>query len=462
MLRSHLLAAGGREVPFPGPADLILVNTCAVTAPALAQSRQAVRRALRGAPGAMVVVTGCGVQLDPQTFAAIPGVGHVLGNAAKERLPALLPALLRRAGTGTPGPSSSGAAEAAAAGRGGEVGPAAAAHCAGSSPAPTPVVTPSAVDWQADPTRTRFLGRAVAAHAARTRAWLKIQDGCDQACAYCIVHRLRGRPLSRPPDEVIDEARALAGAGWREIVLTGVNLGLYGREPGAPAGAVLPALIRRLARLPGLARLRLSSLEPMTIDEALIKTLAEEPKLCPSLHLALQSADDGVLRRMGRPYRAAQMRSLLQHLAARVDGLGLGVDVIAGFPGESEAAFARTLAFLEDSPVTYLHAFAYSERPGTPAATWSEVIAPAERKERVARLRELDERLRRRFQRRLAGRQGEILLESSADGGGVGYSEAFMRVFCPGATGGTGRLLCVRLTPGPDAWHMCGQPLGEE
>jgi len=393
-LRSHLLAGGAREVPYPGPADMVVVNTCAVTASAQAQSRQAVRRAGRCAPG-LLVVTGCGAQLAPHEFAALPGVGWVVGNGVKGSILDELYARLRGDGR-----------EESTARR-----------------------EPVSVSWTSDPTVSGFLRQAGPVPHRRARALLKIQDGCDLGCAYCIVPRVRGRPVSRDPEEVLAEAQRLVEAGWREIVLTGIHLGLYGQEAHPQAGAdPLVALLQRLERVPGLGRIRLSSLEPMAITDSLLDCLASTDRICSHLHVPLQSGDDEVLRRMARPYDAATFRARLERIRHALPRAGLGVDVLAGFPGESERAFAATVGLIEELPVTYLHAFAFSPRPGTRAADLVGQVEAPVRRERVRRLRALDPRLRRRFHRRLKGEPAVVLVERARDGHFEGLTGEFVRV----------------------------------
>jgi threonylcarbamoyladenosine tRNA methylthiotransferase MtaB len=346
-----------------------------------------------------VIATGCGAQLDPQIYARIAGVGYVVGNAAKSGLPDLLDQLI-------------------------------AARLSPEQARPAPGVV-----WGPDPTSPRFLDRTGPVPRRRTRALLKVQDGCDQACTYCIVGRLRGRPVSRDPQAVLGEARRLVAAGFRELVLTGVNLALYGLPSGRAGGRLAPGahgpfvrLLAQLTAIDGLERIRLSSIEPMLLTDELINALGASERLAPSLHLPLQSGDRETLRRMGRPYDADDLRSRIARLT-RVLGLyGLGADVIAGFPGESDAAFERTLALLEELPVTYLHAFAYSERPGTPAAELGGRVPPHVRKERVGRLRALDERLRLRFQDRLRGRRCRVLIERSDGEAFEGFSGEYVRM----------------------------------
>jgi threonylcarbamoyladenosine tRNA methylthiotransferase MtaB len=331
------------------------------------------------------VVAGCGPQLDPAEFAGIPGVRWVVGNRAKASLAEEIDRWLAE------------------------------------GPVPD---APPRVQWAPDPTASAFPRREAATPLRRTRALLKVQDGCDLGCAYCVVPRLRGRPVSRDPADALEEARRLTEAGAREIVVTGINLGLYGRDTG---GGLVP-LLRRLLDTPGLERLRLSSLEPMTIDGELLDLLGASPRLCPHLHVPLQSGDDAVLRRMGRPYDAAAFRRLVERIAGCRERVGLGVDVLAGFPGESEAAFAATLALIESLPVTYLHAFAFSPRPGTPAAALPGQVPPQVRRARVAELRALDARLRRRFRERLRGRRVTVLVERVRRGEYEGWAGEYVRV----------------------------------
>jgi threonylcarbamoyladenosine tRNA methylthiotransferase MtaB len=419
-LRSHLLAHGAREVPYPGPADLTIVNTCAVTASAQAQSRQEVRRARPTGSGSwpgILIATGCGAQLEPATYAGIAGCDLVAGNAAKSDLPALIDRLLD-----LPPEARQRALE-------------------------------RRIAWTADPTAPRFLARSGPIPHRRTRALLKVQDGCDGSCTFCIVRVLRGRPISRDRDEVLAEARHLAAAGFREIVVTGVNLGLYAPAPAAvcaargPAGErlrpVLGALLDALAEIQGIERIRLSSLEPMTISAELIAQLAANGKIARALHIPIQSGDDETLRRMGRPYTAATLRALAGEITRTLGTVGLGVDVMAGFPGETEAAFARTLALIEELPVTYVHAFAYSERPGTPAASFPDAVPPPVRKQRVLRLRELDARLRRRFQERLKTRPCRVLVERSDAGVFEGYCDQYVRMRGQARQAMVGQMLAV-------------------
>jgi len=422
-LRSVLLGAGGREVAPGETPDVTALNTCAVTAAAVAQSRQAARRAGRAAPAGLLVVTGCGVQLDPGAFADLPGVDLVVGNRHKARLGEVLRLLADRTALRLPpGPSRDEALARALtdAGLSSLVG----AEARANRRAP--------ICWTADPTLERVVGRPGPTAGRRTRPSIKIQDGCSFRCTYCIVAALRGRPVSRDPVDILAEAARLAAAGAREVVLTGINLGLYGREMGAagPAGEprALARLLGDLTAVEGLERIRLSSLEPMTITGALLDRIAGLPKVARSLHVPFQSGDDEVLRRMGRSYGVGELEALVERIMARLPLCGLGVDIVAGFPGESPEAFARTLRWLERLPVTYLHAFAFSERPGTPAAEITPRVPVAERRARVARLRELDARLRVRFQQRLVGRACWLVIEQVEGDRFTGMSGEYVRM----------------------------------
>jgi threonylcarbamoyladenosine tRNA methylthiotransferase MtaB len=393
-LRSAFMALGACETPFPGPADVVVVNTCAVTASAQAQSRQEIRKAARRKHGGILVATGCAAQLDPQSLAAIAGVDLVVGNAEKSCLAHLIDGLLRDEGFRPRCPT------------------------AGSD-------SSARVLRSDDPTLPEFLQRSGPIPRNRSRALLKIEDGCNLRCSYCIVTHLRGDPVSRDPIEVLREVRRLVAAGYQEIVLTGINLGLYGVHT-SPDGLLL--LLRDLEEIPGRFRIRLSSLEPMTISSGLLDFICESSRVCRHFHIPLQSGDDRVLQRMGRPYAAATFARLIGEIARRMPACGLGVDLIAGFPGETEEAFSRTVRLLESLPLSYVHAFAYSERPGTAAAALDERVTHRLRTQRVRALRDLGARLRLRFQERLRGQRCEVLVESVKDGRFEGLTGEYVRL----------------------------------
>ncbi|MCQ8241625.1 tRNA (N(6)-L-threonylcarbamoyladenosine(37)-C(2))-methylthiotransferase MtaB [Rhizosaccharibacter radicis] len=367
--------------------ELVIVNTCAVTTEAERQARQAIRRAHRDRPGAHIVVTGCAAQIDPARWAALPGVSRVLGNEDKLRPDAWTPAAL---------------------GAGDRVSDIMAA--------------------------TETAAHLVTEFSGRSRAFVQVQQGCDHRCTFCIIPFGRGPSRSVPIGAVVEQVRALVRSGYREVVLTGVDVTSYGSDlPGRPA---LGQMVRRLlALVPELERLRLSSLDPVEIDEDLWRLLAEEPRLMPHLHLSLQAGADLVLKRMKRRHLTDDVRRVVDRARALRPGIGFGADVIAGFPTETEALFADTLDFLRELALPYLHVFPYSERPGTPAARMP-AIPVGERRERAARLRALGAENAASFHRGLVGQIVRVLAETA----GGGHSEQFAPVRLVGEEGaGDGR-----------------------
>ncbi len=368
VMRRHARAAG--------LADTIVLHTCAVTAEAERQARQAIRRARREHPTARIVVTGCSAQLQAERYAAMPEVDHVLGNAEKLD-PAVWRALARL-------PEGA---------RAREVGDIMAVR--------------------------ETAGHLLDGFDGRTRAFLEVQQGCDHRCTFCVIPLARGPARSVPSEEVVARARRLLGAGFAELVLTGVDLASWGRDlAGGPA---LGSLVRRLLdELPELARLRLSSLDPAAVDPLLERLLALEPRLLPHLHLSVQAGDDLILKRMKRRHDRRTVIGLCARLRAARPELVFGADLIAGFPTEDEAMFARTLDLVEEAGLTFLHVFPYSARAGTPAARMPQVPA-ALRRERAARLRELGARRLEAFLAAQLGRRVRGLVEQ----GGRGHTDQF-------------------------------------
>ncbi len=362
-LAGELRAAGLEPAADGAPARLAVLMSCSVTGSAARQSRQMARRLLREHPGAVVAACGCDAQVDPAAYRRLGCA--VLGRGELHRLAA--------AAAGSQ-PWPDGAAPAA---------PASGPLAAGVRP-PGP---------------------------ERTRGLLKVQDGCDAHCRYCIVPRARGGPRSLEPAAAAAAFAGLGAAGAAEVVLTGIHLGRWGRDLTPPAR--LDELVRALlAAHPG-PRLRLSSLEVSEITPELEGLLAGETRLCPHLHIPLQSGSDAVLRAMGRPYAAADYTALVARLCRALPGLCVGADVLVGLPGEDEAAFLDTCRLIEGLPLAYLHVFPYSPRPGTPAAALPRPPAP-EVKQRAARLRALGGQKRRRFYGDQAGRT----LTAVVEGGG--------------------------------------------
>ncbi len=374
-----------------GLSDTIIVNTCAVTGEAERQARQAIRRAHRERPDAHIIVTGCAAQIAPETWAAMPGVTRVLGNIEKLQ-------------------------------------PESWAVGAGSAVSDIMVATETAAHLV-----TEFAGRA--------RAFVQVQQGCDHRCTFCIIPFGRGPSRSVPIGAIVDQVRALVGTGYQEIVLTGVDITSYGPDlPGKPS---LGQMIRRLlALVPELPRLRLSSLDPNEIDADLWRLIAEQPRLMPHLHLSAQAGSDLILKRMKRRHLRADALAVIARARALRPGIGIGADLIAGFPTETEELFAETLAFVTEAEIPFLHVFPYSERPGTPAARMP-AVAVAIRRERAARLRAAGQAQAARFYAAQIGAEISVLAESDA----TGHSEHFAPVRIA-ATPGT--LLRARVT-GTDA-----------
>jgi threonylcarbamoyladenosine tRNA methylthiotransferase MtaB len=364
-MQAALEARGFQAVAFDQPADVVIVNSCTVTARADFSNRQMVRRAARVNPGGRVVVTGCWAQVAPGA-AAMPGVDLVVGTAERARLPDMLETLL-------------GAPRSAAAV---DVGDRLALHPLGAAP----------------PGRT---GR-------RSRAFVKAQDGCQHRCAFCIVPAARGRSRSVAPEELLEQVRGLVQGGHPEIVLTGVDLGHYGADL-VPRTSLADVLCR-IVEIPGLRWLRLSSLLPAYFTDELVDLLVASPVIAPHFHIPLQSGSDRILRRMRRPYTVGRYRRVVERLAGAIPSLGLGADVVVGFPGETSEDFEATVALVETLPFTYLHVFAYSDRAGTEATRLDGRVDRRIIGERSRRLRELARTKRVTFWRSLVGTAQDVLV----------------------------------------------------
>jgi threonylcarbamoyladenosine tRNA methylthiotransferase MtaB len=368
-------------------ANTVVVNTCAVTAEAERQARQAIRRVQRERPGADIVVTGCAAQIAPERWAALPGVTRIVGNAEKLR-------------------------------------PETWAHGAKFGVGDIMQARETAAHLV-----TEFAGRA--------RAFVQVQQGCDHRCTFCVIPFGRGPNRSVPIGVIVDQVRTLVASGFNEVVLSGVDIASYGPDlPGAPR---LGQMLRRLLVLvPELARLRLSSLDPAGLDEDFWRVLADEPRLLPHLHLSLQAANDLILKRMKRRHSRAQAWEVIERARALRPGVAIGADLIAGFPTETDAMFADTLAFVRDAAIPYVHVFPYSERPGTPAARMP-AIPVADRRARAAALREAGAANAQSFHAALVGHEAAILSETDQ----AGHTEHFAPVRVRGEPG---RLMRARIT----------------
>lgn len=388
-----------RRAGDAGLTGAVIVHTCAVTAEAERQALQKIRRIASGSPGATIIVAGCAAQNSAERFAALPGVRAVLGNAQKlsqryyDKIAAAEPGAPTLVFAGADGAAQEG-------------------------------------EWPSGP--VEFEGKA--------KAFVQVQQGCDNFCAYCIVPKLRGRSRSVPPGTVIANCRRALASGYGEIVLTGVDIASY----DAPEGGGLAGLAQAiLAEFPSLGRLRLSSLDPAADYGALLDCARRDPRILPYFHLSLQSGDDATLRRMRRRHTAAGIRVLVDRIRAALGpGAGIGADLIAGFPGETEAEFANTLGLVEDCAFTRLHVFPYSARPGTPAAGMPVQVPVYVRRARAKRLRDLGERLAREFLEGQIGREVSVLVERD----NTGYAQNYIQVKIGGPAIAPNTALRARIT----------------
>ncbi len=363
-LESLLSAKGLEEAAERAAADLVVLNTCTVTSSADDDVRQTIRRVHRENPAARILVTGCYAQRAPEELAGMPGVEWVVGNSHKTQIADLVTISAPDQETAAPYHGNI------------HVGDIFAQHDFLSAP-----VEDAAGD--------------------RTRPNLKIQDGCNNRCSFCIIPFVRGRSRSAPAAQVVDQVRSLA-ARYREVVLSGINLGRWGREPGSKMR--LAGLVRLLLAETGIERLRLSSVEPMDLSDDLLELMAESPRIAKHVHAPLQTGSDRILRRMHRKYRPHHYAGRILKARALMPDAAIGADVMAGFPGETDADFEESRRFIESLPFTYLHVFTYSERPGTPAASDSEPVPIPVRKERNRVLRRLAEAKNLAFRLQMVGR----------------------------------------------------------
>jgi len=398
-IESGIVARGGELVSAGSPADVYVVNSCAVTGKAAAESRRLVRRLARTNPEARIVVTGCYAQIAVDDLLDLVDQPLcIVGNGFKHML-----AMVAMSDN----------------------------HC-------------DLEMYMGDIGNTREISPLHAdSFPGRTRAYLKIQDGCNSFCSYCIVPYARGRSRSVPMDEVLRQSATFAERGFRELVITGIHAGAYGRdfEPQTDLAALLRRLLEKFPEL----KFRISSLEPTEITEEIIDLVAAGPGLRPHFHIPLQSGDDGVLARMNRRYRAERFATVVEKIRKKVPDCAIGVDVLVGFPGEDEGAFSATCDLIESLPVTYLHVFPYSKRPGTPAANMDDQVLKRVKEERVAILKELDHKKRTRFYQSCLGQVREVLAERAKSGRLRGFTDNYIPVSFAGPRSGAGRVHRVRL-----------------
>ena len=388
VLKEALVASGCSEEPHDRGADLTIINTCIVTQNASNQSRQAIRKALRENPSGMTAAIGCYAQVYPEELADIKGIHLIAGNTVKDQLPETL---LMSKDTDK--------------------------HCLLSE------------DFKTG-RPLQFL--PLKGFLDRTRAFLKIQDGCRSFCSYCIVPSARGPLRSLDSASVLHALHSLSEAGYQEVVLTGIHLGKYGVDIEETID--LKGLLRLIGKEGLPCRIRLSSIEPNEIDPALIEMMASEDWLCRHFHIPLQSGDDGILKKMNRNYTAKEFARLIERIYAAMPHAAIGVDTMAGFPGEDTRAFLNTFNLLQESPVSYLHVFPYSPRKGTPAANFAGQLEGPVIKDRAGKLRELGRRKRKAFYRTCVGKSFSVLTEgweSEAQKTIKGLSDNYLPVTFP-------------------------------
>jgi threonylcarbamoyladenosine tRNA methylthiotransferase MtaB len=400
---SQVIAGRAREA---GLEDAIIVNTCAVTAEAERQARQAIRKARRERPGARIIVTGCAAQIDPDKYAAMDEVDRVVGNEEKLTAAAFAPERQEK----------------------------------------VLVEDIMAV--------TETAGHLIGGFEGRARAFVQIQQGCDHRCTFCIIPMGRGNNRSVPLGPIVRQTNELVEAGYREIVLTGVDITGYGADlPGRPS---LGGMVRRLlAAAPGLERLRLSSLDPVEIDGTLFDLIAREERLMPHLHLSLQSGDDMILKRMKRRHARRDAIELCARVREARPDVAFGADLIAGFPTEDSEMFENTLSLIDDCGLAFLHVFPYSPRPGTPAAQMPQV--PGElRRQRAARLRRAGDEALARFLAGQPGRTAKVLLERDDFGRTEQYAPIRLDFAAIPGAATPGSVVAARIT-GSTATELTGQ-----
>jgi threonylcarbamoyladenosine tRNA methylthiotransferase MtaB len=373
-------------IPLEEGPEVAVINTCTVTHRADFQSRQMVRRAVRSNPNSLIIVAGCYPQVEPDAFLKMEGVDYLLGNREKNQIPDLLPLMQK--------------------GKFPEV---------------------QVGDIQEE---KHFSETPLHSFHRHTRAFLKIQDGCNAYCSYCIVPHARGRSRSLQPEKVIENARLLRKKGFKEIVLTGIHLGAYGLDFNPPF--TLGKLFRQIEKEETPDRIRLSSIEPGDFSPELVSTLSRSSKICPHLHIAIQSGDDEILKKMNRGYDRSFLSDLIQELHLRIPNLSVGADVIVGFPGETEEKFGNTYGLIESLPFSYLHVFPFSRRKGTPAFQLPQRVDEKEIKKRAETMRELGKQKRQAFYRQFLNQELSVLVEDRKDketGKCKGLSRNYIPVF---------------------------------
>lgn len=385
-------SAGYEVVPFGEQADVYLVNTCVVTNTGQRKSRQIINRAVRHNPLSLVVVTGCYPQTAPEEVRAIEGVDVIIGNQERARIVELVNAALEHKQT---------------------------------------EILDNVQQMTVD---TKFEELGVGTETDKTRAFLKIQEGCNQYCTYCIIPFARGPLRSRSLESIREEVGKLVAAGYKEVVLIGIHLGCYGKELAKEGRNItLYDAVQAALSVEGVQRVRLGSLESVEVEPRLLELMANEPRLLRHLHLPLQSGCDKILKAMHRPYNTKRFTELVEQIRAQVPDVAITTDVIVGFPGETEADFQTTLEFAKQCDFAKMHIFPYSKRKGTPAAEMPEQVDEAVKSERAARLAKVDDELHQKTLASMVGKVEEVLFEQPVDATHMeGLCGPYLRVVVPG------------------------------
>ena len=381
---TQFLEAGYSIVDFDDQADVYIINTCTVTNVGDRKSRQMIRRAHRNNPDAKVVVMGCLAQTSPEEVGEIEGVNLVVGTDQRGRILELIEAL---------------------------------------------DVTESASIVDDIFAVHDFEELPISDFGGRTRAVFKIQDGCNQFCSYCRVPYARGRSRSRYPHKVLSHVERIVQDGYKEIVLTGIHLGLYGRDLNPPVA--LESIIEQIADIPGVLRLRMGSIEPHEITDELLELVADHPAVCEHLHIPLQSGSNRILERMRRNYTTEDYRGIVEKARAKVPDLAVTTDIIVGFPGETEQDFSETMDFTKEMGFSRLHVFKYSKREGTPAAAFPQQVSSRVKDSRSRCLIQLGEMMAQDYHRSFINRTVQVLVEEAKDGMASGLTETYIRTVFP-------------------------------
>lgn len=404
--------AGYEIVDFVGQADVYLINTCVVTNTGQRKSRQIINRVVRRHPLSLTVVTGCYPQTAPEEVRAIEGVDVIIGNQERGRIVELV--------------------EQALAQKQNEI---------------LDNVQKMTVD-------TQFEELGVGTETDKTRAFLKIQEGCNQYCTYCIIPYARGPLRSRSLASIRTEIKKLVAAGYKEVVLIGIHLGCYGKELAKEGKHItLYDAVQAALSVEGVRRLRLGSLESVEVEPRLLQLMAQEPRLCKHLHLPLQSGCDKILQSMHRPYDTVRFKNLLADIRRQVPDVAITTDIVVGFPGETEEDFATTLRFAEECGFAKMHIFPYSKRKGTPAEAMPNQVEENIKAERAARLAQLDEKLHRQMLLSMVGKTEEVLFEQPVDGEHMeGLCGPYLRVIVGGTPALAGAICKVKIIGVQEDW----------